>query len=80
MNNSEVKLFITTAVSLTGLFGGIIFILQGTSTLFKGIEDSVKYNRYQEALKEYRQCAVKYPDPISVDAYCGDAPSSSMMI
>lgn len=76
----EVKLFTKVMLTVVGAFGIIPFGLMGSQYLFRHIEDTIKFNRYNEAIQEYRQCAQKYQDEFSVRTYCGDAPSSSILI
>jgi hypothetical protein len=78
--NDEAKLFINVTLALAGTFSAVVFTLMGSQYLFRYIEDTIKFNRYQEAVKEYRQCAQKYQDEVSIDAYCGESPSSSILI
>jgi hypothetical protein len=78
--DKETKDILTITGSLAGGFGIVMIALIGSTHLFDFIEDSIKYNRYQEAVKEYQQCAQKYQDEHSVDVYCGEPPSSTIMI
>jgi hypothetical protein len=77
--NEDAKLFATVTLSIAGTFSLVIFTLIGSTHLFKYIEDTIKFNRYNEALKEYRECAQKYQDEYSVQTYCGGSPSSSIL-
>jgi len=78
--NDDDKLIATVTLAITGAFSLVMFTLMGSTHLFRYIEDTIKFNRYNEALKEYRECAQKYQDEYSVRTYCGDSPSSSILI
>ena len=60
--NDDAKLFETLTLSIAGTFSLVMFTLMGSTHLFTYIEDTIKFNRYNEALKEYRECAQKYQD------------------
>ena len=77
--DKEAKELLTFAGVLAGTFSFAVIALMGTVYLFNHIEDTIKFNRYNEALKEYRECAQKYQDEYSVRTYCGDSPSSSIL-
>ena len=74
--DSEFHLYLKIFLILTGGFIGVVFLLQLTSSTIKGIEDSIKYDRYKEAVQEYRECAKNQKDEFSARSFCGDAPSS----
>ena len=57
-----------------------MLILVGAGYMFEAMEDSIKFSRYQSAMREYRECAQKYQDSLSVRLYCGDEPSSTIML
>lgn len=78
--DDEAKLYLTIAITFAGVMGDVMLVLMGSQYLFRHIEDTIKFNRYQEAVKEYRQCAQKYQDEMSIDTYCGESPSSSILI
>jgi len=77
--NEDAKLFATVTLSIAGTFSLVMITIIGSTHLFRYIEDTDKFNRYNEALKEYRGCAQKYQDDYSVRTYCGDSPSSSIL-
>ena len=52
----------------------------GISLINNTIDDNIKYNRYNEALQEYKKCAKDFTDSFDARVYCGDAPSSTMML
>ena len=78
--SEEEKTYMKIAFTFCGGFTLIFISLLGVGKFFDFIEDTIKYNRYQEAVKEYQQCAQKYQDEYSVRTYCGDIPSSTIMI
>jgi hypothetical protein len=78
--NKEIKDFLTLGGCVAGVVGATVIVTMGTIGIIGYIGDTIKYNRYQEAVKEYRQCAQKYQDEHSVRVYCGDPPSSTIMI
>lgn len=73
--DQNTKDIVIIAGSTAGAFGFVMLALIGVHF----IGDTIKYHRYQEAVKEYRQCAQKYQDEYSVRVYCGDSPPSSIM-
>lgn len=77
--DKNTKDIVTIAGSTAGAFGFIMLVLIVSTHLFHFIRDTIKYHRYQEAVKEYQQCAQKYQDEYSVRVYCGDSPPSSIM-
>lgn len=57
------------------------FVLVGTVgslMLIDGLGRTFKYARYENNLKEYRQCAIKINDPLMVDKYCGNSPNEPL--
>jgi hypothetical protein len=78
--DKEAKELLTFAGVFAGTFSFALFTIMGTVYLFNHIEDTIKFNRYNEALKEYRECAQKYQDEYSVRTYCGDFHSSDILI
>jgi hypothetical protein len=78
--DEDTKQFLKFAGICAGITTVSMLILVGAGYTFEAIEDSIKFNRYQDAMKEYRQCAQKYQDSLSVRLYCGDEPSSTMML
>jgi hypothetical protein len=78
--DKDTEQFLKFAGICAGITTVSMLILVGAGYTFEAIEDSVKFNRYQDAMKEYRQCAQKYQDSLTVPVYCGDEPSSTMMI
>lgn len=78
--NKEIKDFLILGGCVAGVVSATLIVPIGTMHFFDFIEDTIKYNRYQEAVKEYRQCAQNYKDEYSVRTYCGDTPSSTIMI
>ena len=82
MNNTDpdFQLFLKIILVTIGGFIGVVFLLQLTSSAIKGIEDYVKYNRYKEAVQEYRECAENQKDEHSVLSFCGEPPSSIIML
>jgi len=77
--NKEIKDFLILGGCVAGVVSATLIVTIGTIYFFDFIEDIIKYNRYQEAVKEYRQCAQNYQDQYSVRVYCGDSPPSSIM-
>lgn len=73
--NKEIKDTVIIVGSTAGAFGFVMLALIGVHFIW----DTIKYHRYQEAVKEYQQCAQKYQDEYSVRVYCGDYPPSSIM-
>ncbi len=82
MNNtdSDFQLFLKTSSILFGAFFGTLFVLKLTDSVSNSIEDYVKYNRYKEAVQEYRECAKNQKDEHSVLSFCGEPPSSIIML
>ncbi len=78
--SEEEKTFMQIGFACFGMFTLIFISLLGAGKVFDFVEDSIKYNRYNEAVQEYRQCAQKYENEYAANTYCGDAPSSAMMI
>jgi hypothetical protein len=78
--SEEEKTFMKIVLGFSGGFTLIFISLLGAGKVFDFVEDSIKYNRYNEAVQEYRQCAQKYENEYAANTYCGDAPSSAMMI
>jgi hypothetical protein len=78
--NKETKDILTLGIPVAILLGAVVFVPMATIYFFGFIEDTIKYNRYQDAVKEYRQCAQKYRDDYSVKIYCGDSPPSTIML
>lgn len=74
--DSEFQLYLKISLIAIGGFIGVVFLLQLTSSAIKGIEDAIKYDRYKEAVQEYRECAKNQKDEFSARSFCGDAPSS----
>jgi hypothetical protein len=74
--DNDTKQFATATLAS---FGIVMLTLMGSTHLFMYIEDTIKFNRYTEALKEYRECAQKYQDEYSVRTYCGDSPPSNIL-
>lgn len=77
--NKEIKDFLMLGGFFAGGVSATVIVTIGTIGIIGYIGDTIKYNRYQEAVKEYRQCAQKYQDEYSVRVYCGDSPPSSIM-
>jgi hypothetical protein len=77
--DKEAKELLTFAGVIAGTFSLVMITIIGSTHLFRYIEDTIKFNRYNEALKEYRECAQKYQDEYSVQTYCGGSPSSSIL-
>lgn len=71
-NTKDMVIFAGSAASAITITLCSIFLLTH-------IDDAIKYHRYQEAVKEYQQCAQKYQDQYSVMVYCGDSPPSTIM-
>jgi hypothetical protein len=78
--SEEEKTFMKIAFAFFGMFTLIFISLVGVGKFFDFVEDTIKYKRYNEALQEYRHCTQKYEDEYAAKTYCGDAPSSTMMI
>jgi len=78
--NNEIKDFLILGGVSSGVVSATVIVTIGTIGIIGYIGDTIKYNRYQEAVKEYRQCAQNYQDEYSVRTYCGDIPSSTIMI
>lgn len=78
--DSEFQLYLKTFIIAISGFIATVFVLQLTNYAIKGVEDAVKYNRYKEAVQEYRDCAKNLKDDYRVRDYCGESPSSSMML
>lgn len=74
--NDDQTLFAVVFGGMTAAFVAVIIVLSALSS----INDNIKYNRYKEALQEYKKCAKDFTDSFDVETYCGDAPSSIMML
>lgn len=82
MNNTDpdFQLFLKIIFVTIGVFFGSIFVLKLADSVSNSIEDYVKYNRYKEAVQEYRECAENQKDEHSVLSFCGEPPSSIIML
>jgi hypothetical protein len=78
--SEEEKTIMKIAFAFCGMFTLIITSLVGVGKFFDYVEDTIKYKRYNEAVQEYRHCTQKYENEYAAKTYCGDAPSSTMMI
>lgn len=74
--NDDQTLFAVVFGGMTAAFVAVLIVLSALSS----INDNIKYNRYKEALQEYKKCAKDFTDSFDVKTYCGDAPSSIMML
>lgn len=78
--NDDQTLFAVVFGGMTAAFVAVLIVLSALSSISNTIDDNIKYNRYNEALQEYKRCAKDFTDSFDVSVYCGDAPSSSMML
>ena len=78
-NSDDVYTMFTAAALLVVVLVSTFGILWLMNNVSRTIESSVKYQRYQEQLLEYKECASKIKEPLMVDTYCGRIPSDSSL-
>ncbi len=78
--NDDQTLSVVIYGGMMAAFVAMLTLLSAFFSISNTIDDNIKYNRYKDALQEYKKCAKDFTDSFDVKTYCGDAPSSSMMI
>lgn len=73
----DLCIFFGSGASIVFLFGSIIFTMSACSV----IEDSIKYNRYKNALQKHQEC-VKQLNEVQleyIEDFCGTRPFSGVL-
>lgn len=77
-NDDEVKFVAFLLLGLSSTIASLLIVGSVTSS----ITDTIKFNRYKNELKEYRECvhSINPESELDVQVHCGEPPSSSIML